>query len=278
MEKWKKLSLFLICLLVWVPVLILLSSSFMGKQELLNRFSSLFGMQTGIVKPAFIPSYPTFRSYMELLLDSPEFFVMFWNSMLQTVPVLAGQTAVAVLAAWAFGIYEFKGKKILYSLYIIVMILPFQVTMVSSYFVLDTLKLMNHQLALILPGIFSALPVFIITKSFSGIPKALIEAARMDGAKEWRIFMFIGIPLGKAGIFSALLLGFFEQWNALEQPLTFLKDKSLWPLSLFLPNITPEAAALSFGAAAIMMIPCILLSIMGEEYLKEGILASGIKE
>lgn len=278
MEKWRRISLSILCLFIWVPLIVILTSSFMGSSEIQNRFGTLFSDKASAIQISLLPTYPTLRAYFELLLDSPEFFVMFWNSFLQVVPVLLGQLLVAVPGAWAFSAYEFKGKKLLFMFYSIVMILPFQVTMVSNYLVLDSFHLLNTHLALVLPGIFSAFPVFIMVKNFENIPKTLIEAARIDGAKELNIFLHIGIPLGKSGIFSALLLSFFEQWNAIEQPLTFLKEKNLWPLSLYLPNITVEKAATVFAAAAVMMIPCVMLSILGEEYLKEGIVSSGIKE
>lgn len=273
-----RIMLTLLCSFIWIPIGILAVSSFMGQQEITERFGGIFFAAAEPVSVTWIPSYPTFQPFAELLLDSPEFFIMFWNTVGQVLLILSGQLLVAVPCAWSFAVYQFRGKKWLFWLYLIVMILPFQVTMVSSYLILDLLHLMNHPLAIILPGIFSPFPVFVMVKAFAGIPLPLLEAARIDGAGEWNMFRYIGLPLGKTGIYAALLLGFFEYWNALEQPLTFLKDRSLWPLSLYLPNITPDQAALSFAAAMIMMLPCVLLSILGEEYLKEGILSSGIKE
>lgn len=273
-----RLVLILLCCLIWIPIGVLAVSALMGKQEFAWRFGGIFYEAAQPVSITWFPTYPTLQALAELLLDSPEFFVMFWNTAGQVGLILLGQLLIAVPGAWAFAAYRFYGKRLLFGLYVIVMILPFQVTMVSGYLVLDLLSLMNHPLAIILPGVFSPFPVFVMVKAFEGIPVSLLEAARIDGAGEMLIFRIIAIPLGKAGIYAALLLGFFEYWNAIEQPLTFLKDRSLWPLSLFLPNITPEQAALSFAAAVVMMIPCVLLSILGEEYLKEGILSSGIKE
>ncbi len=277
-NRLKRMLLTGLCCFVWVPVLVLCVSSIMGRTEIKERFGGIFYAAAEPVAVTWFPTYPTLQAFAELLFDSPEFFVMFWNSVGQVFLILVGQLMIAVPCAWFFATYKSPGRRILFYLYIIVMILPFQVTMVSSYLVLDTFQLMGHPLAIILPGVFSPFPVFVIVKAFEGIPASLLEAARIDGASEGRIFFVIGVPLAKSGIYAALLLGFFEYWNAIEQPLTFLKDKSLWPLSLYLPNITPEQAALSFAAAVVMMIPCMLLSILGEEYLKEGILSSGIKE
>lgn len=271
-------ALCLICIFFAAPLIMMCTNSFMGAQELKEAYGGvLLDGQKGVVL-TLLPKYPTLRAYIELLIDSPGFFVMFWNSCKQVFPILAGQLLVSVPAAWALGQYEFRWKKQLYFFYMILMIMPFQVTMVSGYLVLSKLDLLNTHLAIILPGIFSAFPVFILTKFFGRIPKALIEAARIDGATELRIFLQIGIPLGYPGIISIMILGFLEYWNVIEQPMTFLKDKDLWPLSLYLPNITADRVSVSFVASVIMMLPAVLLFVFGQKYLEQGIAASGLKE
>ena len=141
-------------------------------------------------------------------------------------------------AAWAFEIYEVKGKKILFSIYVALMLLPFQVTILSSYIVLNNLNLLNTHAGIILPAIFQTLPIFIMYGGVKGIPKALLEAARIDGATARDLFLRLGFPLMKPAMLSAMVLGFLEYWNMMEQPMAFLKDKALWPLSLYLPEIS----------------------------------------
>lgn len=278
----KKRMLFLtlgaVGILFVMPLLVMVFASFMGVEELTATYGGVLRDGEESIDFVLLPRYPTLRAYVELLLDSPGFFVMFWNSCKQVFPVLAGQLVIAVPAAWAFGQYEFKGKRCLYFIYMILMILPFQVTMVSSYLVLSELQILNTHLAVILPGVFSAFPVFILTKFFKSIPKAVIEAARVDGANDAQIFFRIGLPLGYPGILSVMILGFLEYWNAMEQPMTFLQDKELWPLSLYLPNITADKVSVSFVASVVMMIPAVLIFVFGQKYLEEGIAASGLKE
>lgn len=278
----KKRILFLtlgaVGILFVMPLLVMVFASFMGVEELTATYGGVLRDGEESIDFVLLPRYPTLRAYVELLLDSPGFFVMFWNSCKQVFPVLAGQLVIAVPAAWAFGQYEFRGKRCLYFIYMILMILPFQVTMVSSYLVLSELQLLNSHLAVILPGVFSAFPVFILTKFFKSIPKAVIEAARVDGANDAQIFFRIGLPLGYPGILSVMILGFLEYWNAMEQPMTFLQDKELWPLSLYLPNITADKVSVSFVASVVMMIPAVLIFVFGQKYLEEGIAASGLKE
>ena len=261
------------CLLFWVPVLVMFPNSFMGPEELKAAYGGVQAVQMEL-----LPVYPTLRPYVELLLDSPDFFVMFWNSVKQVVPILLGQVLVGMPAAWAFGRYRFTGRRILFLLYMILMIMPFQVTMVSSYLVLSNLSLMDTHLAIILPGVFSAFPVFIMQKFFHSIPDALVEAAMVDGAGQLKIFLHVGVPLGMPGIMASVLLNFLEYWNAIEAPMTFLKTKAKLPLSLYLPQITTDQVGSSFAASIVMMLPTVLIFLWGQEYLEQGIVASGLKE
>lgn len=270
--------LFSISLLIWLPIWMMITGSFMGLTEITTYLGPALNDKKGYVYWNIFPTYPTLKPYVELLLDSPNFFTMFWNSCRQVIPGVIGQLIVAVPAAWSFARFKFKGKNALFVIYITLMIMPFQVTMVPSYLVLDKLHLMNTHLALIIPNIFSTFPVFIMEKFFKQIPKPLIEAAKIDGAGELRIFFSIGIPLGASGIISAVVLGFLEGWNAIEQPLTFLKDKSLWPLSLYLPGIATEKIGVAMVASVITMTPALLIFLFGQKYLEQGIIASGIKE
>lgn len=266
------------CLLFWVPVLVMFPNSFMGPEELKAAYGGVLGGGGQAVQMELLPVYPTLRPYVELLLDSPDFFVMFWNSVKQVVPILLGQVLVGMPAAWAFGRYRFTGRRILFLLYMILMIMLFQVTMVSSYLVLSNLSLMDTHLAIILPGVFSAFPVFIMQKFFHSIPDALVEAAMVDGAGQLKIFLHVGVPLGMPGIMASVLLNFLEYWNAIEAPMTFLKTKAKLPLSLYLPQITTDQVGSSFAASIVMMLPTVLIFLWGQEYLEQGIVASGLKE
>jgi len=278
LAQWALRLFLLIVLAVMVfPLFMLTANSLMGRQELLETCGAVLADYGENAKLRIFPMYPTLRAYVRLLLDSPEYFTAFWNSMIQTVLVLAGQLLAAVPAAWAFSQFRFPGKKVLWFLYMLLMILPFQVTMVSGYLVLNTMDLMDTRAAVILPGIFSTLPVFILQKTFAGIPRELLEAARIDGAGDLRIFVYMGIPLGMPGIFSILILGFLEYWNAIEQPMTYLKTEALWPLSLYLPQMVNTEIAAAFAASIVTLLPALLLFFYGQDSLEQGIVASGVK-
>lgn len=258
-----------------MPLIMLCTNSLMGKQELMETCGAVLSDYGTKTRFSLFPQYPTLQAYVRLLLDSPEYFKAFWNSAILSVGVLAGQLLITVPAAWAFARFEFPGKSAVRFLYILLLLLPFQVTMVSGYLVLDTLKLLDTYLAVILPGVFSALPMFILSKSFAAIPKETIEAAKIDGAGNFCIFARIGIPLGMLGIFSVLVLGFLEYWNAVEQPLTYLKTETLKPLSLYLPMMVKEEIRSAFAASIITLLPAVLLFLCGRESLEKGIAASG---
>ncbi|MEG0086274.1 MAG: carbohydrate ABC transporter permease, partial [Niameybacter sp.] len=214
----------------------------------------------------------------ELLLDSPEFFAMFWNSVKLVVPILVGQVCFGMPAAWGFARYKFPFKKTLFTLYIALMLMPFQVTMVPNYLVLDKLQLLDTRAAIIWPMIFSTFPVFIMYRFFKSIPEAMIEAIQIDGAGHLKTFWYIGLPLGAPGIVSAMVLGFLEYWNMIEQPLTFIQNKSLWPLSLYLPKITIDQLGVSIVASVVMLIPALLVFLWGQNDLEAGIRVAGLKE
>ena len=261
-----------------VPILFLLSGSIMSRYELMESLGPLTADSEQMITWKFFPHYPTFHHYVRILFQTPQFFIVFWNSMKIVILILAGQLLTAVPAAWAFAVYTFRFRRPLFTLYIVLMLMPFQVTMLSSYLALDHLKLLNTHGAIILPAVFSTFPVFLIYRGFCDLPKGLIEAARIDGAGEWTIFWRIGLPLASGGILSAMVLGFLEYWSLLEQPMAFLEDQSLWPLSLYLPEISMDQAGYSFVASVITLIPAVFVFLSGREYLEQGIVASALKE
>ena len=265
---------FLICFPIWVAI----TGTFSAQWELEMNLSPVFAGTEETANWPLLPAAPTLKSLVEVLLDSPGFFAMFWNSVTISFFILAGQLLVDVPAAWALARFPLKGKKAILNLYIVLMLMPFQVLMFPQYLVLNDLKLLDTLGAVILPAVFSTFPVFILHRFFKAIPQEIIEAARLDGAGELRIFCHIGIPMGAPGILSVCILTFLDSWNMIEQPMTYLKTKSLWPLSLFLPEIGMEEMGLGFASALMMLIPALLLFLGCQEYLEQGIAMSGGKD
>lgn len=284
MKKRKKTDLICVVILLipamlaLAPLLFLVTGSIMGTPEIREYIGPVLGGADGFAVWRLFPAYPTLVNYIELFLDSPEFFQMFWNSMKITVGILAGQLVFGMPAAWGLACYDFPGKRAVYLCYIVLMMMPFQVTMLSEYLVLDALRLNDTLWAVILPGMFLTFPPFLMYRFFAGIPQSLIEAARVDGAGEFAVFVWIGIPVGSSGIISALVLQFLECQSMVEQPLTFLKTKSLWPLSLYLPEVNLNRAGFALCASFVALIPALFVFLYGQDYLEQGIVASAIKE
>lgn len=278
MKKFYKYLLYFIAIIFCLPILFVIVGSFMGDNELALNLAAILSKKNGYAKWDLIPTQPSLQSYIKLLFDSPEYFNTFWNSLIMTVGTVIGQMMVGIPAAWALAQYKFKGRKILYFVYIVLMILPFQVLMLSEYIMLKNLNLLDTFFSIILPGMFSTFPVFIMHNFFSQLPKSLLESARLDGAGEFKILIHIGIPCSKSGIFAAAILQFVEYWNIIEQPMMFIKEKTYWPMSLAIPNAKTENIGLTLAASVLMMSPSILIFLFGKKYLQQGIAATGLKE
>lgn len=271
--------LIVLALLAVYPVIFLSAGSLMGADELEDCLGAVVSGAEGYASFPVLPKYPTLQHFVEVLLDSPEFFVMFWNSILITFGVLGGQFVAGTMAAWGFARYEFPCKRGIFLLYIVIMLLPFQVLMLSDYLLLDRLRLLDSLWAIILPGMFSTFPVFIMYRFFAEIPDSLIESARLDGAREWQLFWYLALPMGSSGIIAALVLGFLEYWSLIEQPLTFIKDKSKLPLSVFLPDLTMTGkAGFLFAVSVVTFLPAVMVFMGGRDYLEQGIMAGAVKE
>lgn len=264
-------------ILLCIPVLILFSGALADSIEWTQRMAPLLNNSEGYIAWKWIPDYPTLEHFKELLFFAPEFLTLFWNSVKLAGCILAGQLLVGTPCAWAFAVYRFKGREVLFSVYVILMLLPFQVMMLAKYLVLSGLGLMDTHAAVILPAVFSTFPVFLIYRGFREIPPELYEVARIDGAGESMIFMRIGLPLAQGSILSAFVLGFFEVWNMMEEPLAFLHTMSLWPLSLYLPEISMSQAGWACAASVVTLVVSLFIFGLFKDSLEQGIISSALK-
>lgn len=273
-----KFLILIFCISIIFPVYLLCILPFQDSLELKGTLNPVINNGMDYVSIHFFARYPTMDNFKELLFLNPDFYKVFWNSLLMVAVIILFQVIVAVPAAWAFSQFDFKGKKILFNSYVLFMLMPFQVTMLSQYLVLDKLELLNTRLAIILPAIFSTFSVFLIYRKFSEIPKEICDSARIDGATEIKILFYIGLPLGRNGVLSCVVLSFLDLFNMVEQPLTFLRDKNLFPLSLYLPEVGLSVPELMIVASTVTLIPPAFVFVIGQEYLENGIIASALKE
>lgn len=254
-----------------MPLVFLIYGTFTNEVELDQILASVIGDGMGYATWHFIPLYPTVKNVVELLFDTPEYYVLFWNSVKIVGVVIAGQLLFAVPAAWGLARSRSRWAKLIFGLYMFCMILPFQVTMLSQYIVLNGMHMINTHWAIILPLVFSTFPIFIMFSAFEQVPASVVEAARLDGAGGFRIFAHMAVPIARKGILSAAILGFLEYWNIVEQPVVFLRDKSLWPLSVYLPEVSAGGAGRAFAFALFSCIPSLIVFYIGRDVLAEGI-------
>ena len=254
------------------PLIFVIFGSLKSGYELSESLKYIFeGGGTGFIHWDILPQCPTMKHIVEILFDSPGYFVMFWNSMRIVFGVLIGQIIIGLPCAWGFARCKFKFKYALFAIYVLLMLLPFQVLMLSEYLVIDKLGLLNTLWSLIIPGAFSTFPVFIMYHYFKGVPEEIIESAKVDGANEFQVFLYIGLPQGLTGIISALVLSFLEYWNLIEQPITFIKSASKMPLSLYLPEITSKNIGGALVVSLLTLLPPLLVFLCGQKYLEKGI-------
>ncbi|MCR5417564.1 MAG: carbohydrate ABC transporter permease [Lachnospiraceae bacterium] len=278
-----------------MPIVLTIANSFMQESEITSNYGMIFESLTqqddsgwwGAPKPQkssyvsksanlkFIPDMVSFKQYYTVLLQSPDYLLKFWNSVILVVPIVAGQIFTALLAAYCLTRFRSKKKEVLFFFYVILMLMPYQVTLVPNFLVSKWIGIIDTRAAVILPGIFSTFSVFLLTKYMRRIPNALIEAAELDGATEWQIFIKVCIPLCKSAIASTAILVFIDYWNMVEQPLILLSDQEKHPLSVFLSQINQGEVGLAFAVAVIYMVPTILIYLYGEEYLIDGISYTG---
>ncbi|MEL7564079.1 MAG: carbohydrate ABC transporter permease [Dehalobacterium sp.] len=268
------------------PLVVTISNSFMSEQEIARNYDavtakSLSSYNDNAAYPfarfQLIPDMVVLKQYYTVLIKKTQFLFMFWNSVLITFPIVIGQTLVSTLTAYAFAKLKFRGRNFLFFLYIIVMLMPFQVTLVPNYIIAGQLGLLNNYLSIIFPGIFSTFGVFLLKQYMEQIPDSYLEAAKVDGANQLQIFLKIILPMSRGGIASMAILVFIDNWNMVEQPLIFLQDATEQPLSLYLSQIIAGEKGLAFAASTLYMMPVLLNFLYAEKYLLEGIRLSGIK-
>ena len=277
-------AMFVLCavfaVMFLLPTVLTITNSFMAESEINSNYGMIFSTTNGgyvsrTVNLKFIPDRVTLSQYVTGLIKSPEYLLKFWNSIILTVPVVFMQVAVASVAAYSFTRWRGRIRSGIFFFYVILMLMPYQVTLVPNYLVSDWLGILNTRWSIILTGIFAPFSVFLLTKFMRRIPYVLIEAAKVDGAGEWEIFTKICLPQCRSALYSIAILVFIDYWNMVEQPIILLQDADSQPLSVFLSSINAGEIGLAFAMATVYMIPSLLIFLQGEEYLVEGIANSG---
>lgn len=210
-------------------------------------------------------------AYYEVFIAEPGYLQKFWTSLGMCLAIALGQTVVSSLGGMAFAKMSFPGTKICFVLMALFMILPIQVTLLPNYILLERMNLLNTWWALILPGIFSPFGTVWLTVVFRTLPMEWIDAARLDGAGIFSCVYRILIPASKPAVITLFILSFVDSWNMVEQPITFLKSRKQYPLSVFLAGITENRMAVQAVCGILCLIPVTFLFFYYRDEMAEGI-------
>ena len=256
-KKGPVLFLAALSLLFVLPVVLTVACSFLSPQEVQRVFGPLLG-EGGTAVVGALPQGFSLMGYYEVFFATPDYLAKFWVSLLLAVGAIAGQVAISCLGGFAFAFYDFPGKRLLYGLLCLFMLIPLQVTLLPNYILLDQLGTLNTYWALLLPLAFAPLGTFLLTQIFRSVPADILHAARLDGAGTLQVLARVLLPCGKGGVSTLVVLTLIESWNMVEQPLIYLRDVGSYPLSVFLASRYMENLPFQFVCSVLSLLPLAL--------------------
>lgn len=218
--------------------------------------------------PGLIDNYISFAQYETVLFHHRAFWTAWWNTLILAVPVLLLSAAVAALAAYGAATLKPRPQRMVYGVYVLFSMLPLQMLLVPNYIVLHGMGLIGTRLSVVLIAVFSPYYLIFLYRSVCQIRMETVEAARIEGAGELRIFLSIVLPQIKLGLSTFFLICGMELWSMIEQPLVFLQDETRYPLSILFREIEPS---LQYAGAALYAVPMILLYLCTAKDLTRGI-------
>jgi multiple sugar transport system permease protein len=261
-------GLFLIGLTAITPVLWMLSASFMATGE------------AGTFPPPMLPKHPTLEHYLALTerLNMGRYFL---NSFIIASAVTLVSTLLNSMAGFAFAKYHFKGRDKVFSALLSGMVVPAQVTMLPLFLMLKSMGFVNTYVGAIIPGMASIFGIFLIRQFVMSIPDSYIEAARIDGGSEFRIYRTVILPLCRPILFTLALFTFMGTWNDFMWPLIIMTDQSNYTLQVGLANLMGEHVLdleLMMAGSVVTIIPVLGLFLLFQRHYVRGIMVGGVKE
>lgn len=279
---WRTISviaLVIVCAAVLFPIILTFLYSFFPVSEI----SSYLGKRARFENDKWLnlivaPAIASVRQYYNLLIEKPMYLKLFFNSVFFTVSILFGQMLIIPACAYALSFFKFKGRESLFFTILMMMLLPFQVTMAPSVLTMRLLGIMETTWAVILPIVFSPFYIFLVRQYMLGIPNSLMEAAVVDGAGTIRCFFHVALPISKPILGAALALSFADCWNLVEQPLIYLGGQmERMPLSVMFNTLSTDEMGVVFAGAALYILPALLVYRYFQEDILLGIQLSNMK-
>ena len=227
----------------------------------------------------FLPTKLVLDGYRRVLEDAP-FFQWLFNSIVTAVAATALTAFTSCVAGYIFAKFRFRGKTVLFFAILATMMVPFQVTMIPLYLIVNKMQMLDSLLALIVPYMVSGFGVFLCRQFAESIPTEIIESGRIEGAGEWRIFFRLIMPMMKSGISALCIFTFMGRWNDYVWPLIALTSerKMTLPLALnyFNSNLFTDYNA-SMSAGVLVMLPLLIIYFIFQKQFVESITLTGIK-
>ena len=266
-----RLILTLLALLILLPLVLTAVYSFCAPTEIKAFMQTRNQYGTALMELKLRPNLFSLDQYWRVLIQDTSLLRYYFNSIGYTAATLLGQIVIIPMLAYALSRFEFRGRDVISFAVIVLLLLPFQVTMVPTVLTLRRLGLMDTMWAIILPSLTSPFYVFLLRQSMLGIPGELFEAAQIDGAGPARCYVHIALPVSRAMIGAAVALSFADCWNMVEQPMLFLKNEELKTLSVFITNAQNYTGEVLFPAAVMFLIPVLLLYLFFNDSLEKGL-------
>lgn len=263
------MSLIFFAVVFIIPFLWILSTSLKGSEQIFS------------IPPVWIPKVIHWENYSKVFEAMP-FLIYLKNSVFISVLTIIGVVFSSSLVAYAFGCLQWPGRNALFVFVLATMMLPMQVTMIPLFVLFKQLGWLNTYKPLIVPSFFGggAFNIFLLRQFFLGIPRDLLDAARIDGSSEFRIYWSIVLPLARPALATVAILTFMFSWNDFLGPLIYLSDKLKSTLALGLAMFVGQHQTewgILMAASVLMMLPMILIFFFFQKYFIKGFTMSGLK-
>jgi multiple sugar transport system permease protein len=269
----------LVAVLILLPIVFTFLYSFFPTSEM-KAYLQLRGNydDTQWLDLLLSPKTVSVRQYYTVMIEDPQYLKLFVNSVKYTAGILLGQALIIPMMAYALSRFTFRGRDALLFCVLMLMVLPFQVTMMPSVISLRIMGILNTPWAVILPMWFSPFYIFLLRQFMIGLPNELIEAGRMDGAGAVRCYLHVVLPVCRPVLGAAVALSFADCWNMVEQPLVYLADRtSDQPLSVMFNQISADSSGVAFAGAALYILPALFVYFFFQEDILLGVTLSELK-
>ena len=269
----------LVALIILLPVVLTALYSFFSPEEI-KAFMETRGNYDASVwmEIKLAPRVFSLSQYYNILIEDVSVLRLLCNSAMYTAAILLGQALVIPAMAYALSRFRFRGRDAIFFIVIMLMLLPFQVTMVPNVLTLRAMGLLNTAWAVILPTCFAPFYIFLVRQFMVGLPREILEAAEVDGAGTFRCFIHVALPVCRPILGAAVALSFADCWNLVEQPLTYLAGQTqLMPLSVMFNQLTENPSGVEFAGAALYILPALLIYLYFQKDILSGIQLTELK-